>query len=51
MSQRRGRGRWNDVLAMQEMPACVATAHQTPFGPVIQSDGELVLDNPLLAHA
>jgi hypothetical protein len=39
--------RWEQMQAMSE-PPCIATAHETPFGPVIQYDGELVLSNPFL---
>jgi hypothetical protein len=39
--------RWEQMQAMSEAP-CIATAHETPFGPVIQYDGELVLSNPFL---
>jgi hypothetical protein len=31
-------------------PLCERTAHETDYGPVIQIDGELVLDNPALDH-
>ncbi len=31
-------------------PLCERTAHETDYGPVIQIDGELVLDKPALDH-
>jgi hypothetical protein len=35
------------MQAMSE-PPCRATALDTPFGPVMQYDGELILSNPSL---
>ena len=45
----RGGCRWEKMEAMGE-ELCVRTAHETDFGPVVQIDGELVLDNPALDH-
>jgi hypothetical protein len=44
-----GAGRWEKMEGMGE-ELCVQTAHETPYGPVIQIDGELVLENTALDH-
>jgi hypothetical protein len=42
---------WEDQEALQSSPECWEAAYKSVFGPVLQCDGEWIMDNPAFATA